>query len=255
MSGTRAETAARTLGLIDLTDLSDTSSDDAVRSLAARGQNKHGNVATLCIWPRFVKTAKSALGQSGIRVATVVNFPAGGTDVAATLEETRLALDDGADEIDLVLPYRALLSGDVDTASEMVAAIAAETTSRNALLKVIVETGEMKVSDAIEAASRLAIDNGADFIKTSTGKVSVNATLEAARIMLSVIAATDRAIGFKPAGGIRTVEDAGAYLAIADEVLGPDWVSAETFRFGASGVLDDVLAALDGGVAATGAGY
>ena len=244
MSEQAKAVAARALRLLDLTDLNDNSTDEAVGALAAKGRTAHGNVAALCIWPRFVATGKAAVAGTGIRIATVVNFPAGGTDVAATVGETERAVADGADEIDLVLPWRAFLEGDVETADEMVRAVKAA--CGPARLKVILETGCLGAAEAIDAASRLAIDRGADFIKTSTGKVAVNATLDAADIMLRVIAEGGGKVGFKPAGGIRTVADAGAYLALADRICGPAYADADHFRFGASGLLDDILATLDG---------
>ena len=259
MTGDRAAIAARALALLDLTDLNDNSSAEAVEALAARGKTRHGPVAALCIWPRFVGVARAAVGDSGIRIATVVNFPHGGTDIAATIAETGQAIATGADEIDLVLPYRAFLEGDVETASEMIDAVKA-TCAAAARLKVILETGMLAAPEAIDHAARLAIAHGADFIKTSTGKVAVNATPEAADIMLGVIADTDRMVGFKPAGGIRTVGDAALYLDLAGKHLGADWADPDHFRFGASGLLDDILAVLDGkddgkDGAATGSAY
>ena len=126
---------------------------------------------------------------------------------------------------------------------------------QRALLKVILETGEIGYLPQVRDASRLAIAAGADFIKTSTGKVAVNATPEAARVMLGVIATDNHDIGFKPAGGIRTVADAAAYLALADHIVGPDWADPRHFRFGASGLLDAILAVLDGGTDQAKAGY
>ena len=248
------DTAMRALGLLDLTDLNDVSSDAAVRALAAKGQTEFGNVAALCIWPQYVKCAKEAVQGTDISIATVVNFPSGGTDSEAVLAETLKALEDGAGEIDLVLPYQAFSAGDIETASEMVHLIAA-TCKNKALLKVILETGILEDASAIREAALLAIDCGADFIKTSTGKVKVNATLETAEIMLGVIAETNPKIGFKPAGGIRTVNDAAAYLALCDKVLGQEWAKKSTMRFGASGLLDDILATLSGTQNSATSGY
>ena len=142
----------------------------------------------------------------------------------------------------------------------MVRAIATECAG-HALLKVIIETGELQDDDAIRRASRLAMEEGADFIKTSTGKVAVNATPHAARLMLEEIAARREAepeakpVGFKPAGGIKTSEDAAAYLALAGSILGDGWAQRDTFRFGASGVLDDLIATIEGKAAAATDGY
>jgi deoxyribose-phosphate aldolase len=171
----------------------------------------------------------------------VVNFPAGGEDVLATVAETEQALADGADEIDLVLPYHAFLEGRIGDAAAMVTAVRAAV-GAPAHLKVILESGGYPSLDHVRAAARLAIDHGADFVKTSTGKTAVSATIAASVMILDAIrtgaAAGDRRVGFKPSGGIRTLDDAARYLAVADEMMGPSWATPETFRFGASGLLD-----------------
>ena len=154
------------------------------------------------------------------------------------------AIADGADEIDLVIPYKAYLAGNEACVTEMVTAVRAA--CPQACLKVILETGEIRDSGKIRLASELAISAGADFIKTSTGKVAVNATLEAADIMLQAIRDSRKKVGFKPAGGISTVADAALYLSLADTIMGEDWVMPSTFRFGASGLLDDINAVLSG---------
>ncbi len=255
MSETRAELARRVLGLIDLTDLNATSSDTAVAALCAKGSTPYGKVAAICIWPRFVKGARPLLKGTGIRIATVVNFPDGDEDTAPVVMETEKAIKDGADEIDLVFPYRAFKKGEHEIAGEQIAIIASVCRGR-ALLKVILETGELRDQKLIKSASEMAIAEGADFIKTSTGKVQVNATPQAAETMLNAIHASGRRdVGFKPAGGIRTVDDAAKYLELADTIMGPDWATPATFRFGASGLLDDCLAALSGKTAASGSGY
>jgi deoxyribose-phosphate aldolase len=165
-------------------------------------------------------------------------------EVADVAAETREAIADGADEIDLVIPYRKFLAGNEKAVTDMVKAIRDE--CGPALLKVILETGEIKDTALIQRASELAIEAGADFIKTSTGKVAVNATLEAADIMIRAIRHSGRKVGFKPAGGISSVSDAGLYLSLAETIMTPDWPMPSTFRFGASGVLDDILAVLGG---------
>ncbi|MEI2386226.1 deoxyribose-phosphate aldolase [Breoghania sp. JC706] len=246
--------AARALPLLDLTDLNDDCDTAAIKRLCARAVTPHGNVAAVCIWPRFVGDAKVLLAGTKVRIATVVNFPGGDMDIAAIIEETQQAISDGADEIDLVMPYSTWLSGDRVVAESTIVRV------RTACmppvrLKVILETGRICDPGLIREASDMAIAAGADFIKTSTGKVPVNATLGAARIMLEAIRDAGQPVGFKPAGGIRTVEDAAAYLTLADEILGPGWVNPETFRFGASGVLDALLAALNGEQLTAGGGY
>jgi deoxyribose-phosphate aldolase len=163
------------------------------------------------------------------------------------------ALADGANEIDLVLPYGAVRRGDLAIATEMVEAVR-EMTDQGRLLKVILETGELKEADLIETASRLAVQAGADFIKTSSGKTPVSATPEAAEIMLDVIRSADRPVGLKPSGGIRTLADAKLYLDLADRIMGPDWATPRTFRIGASSVYDALVATIEGRSSTTAAG-
>ncbi|MEJ1156818.1 deoxyribose-phosphate aldolase [Prosthecomicrobium sp. N25] len=242
----RRATAARALPLLDLTDLADDCKEAAVADLCARAVTPHGPVAAVCLWPRFVRLAKARLAGTPVRVATVVNFPAGGTDTPAVLAETRAAIADGADEIDLVMPYRAFLAGQPEVADAQIRLVR-EACAAPVRLKVILETGRLAAPDAIRRAADLALAAGADFIKTSTGKVPVNATPEAATLMLEAIRDAGGRAGFKAAGGIRTTADAGHYLGLADRILGAGWATPATFRFGASGLLADLLAHLDGG--------
>lgn len=236
--------ARRIRALIDLTDLGPACTEADIERLCRRAIDHHPCVAAVCVWPPFVARAARLLAGTGVKVATVVNFPGGGTDVAATLAETALALSDGADEIDLVIPFRALLAGDAEAARAMVVAVRAAVPAPKHL-KVILETGSYPSQREVRAAADLAIDAGADFVKTSTGKTDRSATPEAARTLLEAIRDAGRAVGLKPSGGIRNVADAEAYLALADEVMGPQWAVPATFRFGASGLLDAVDAAID----------
>lgn len=241
------ETAAVALSLLDLTNLKDDCTDAQIVTLCARAQTPFGNSAAICIWPRFVARARAILGPDHpVKIATVVNFPNGDMEIADVAAETREAIADGADEIDLVIPYGKLRDGDEQAVTDMVAAIRAECHSP-VLLKVILENGELKDSTLIKTAAHLAIDAGADFIKTSTGKVAVNATLETADIMLRAIRDSGRKVGFKSAGGIGSVDEASLYLSLAETIMAPDWAMPSTFRFGASGLLDDILAVLSGG--------
>lgn len=222
--------ARRALPLLDLTDLGETCTETKIDALCRDA--KAGPVAAICIWPRFVTQGARALSGTGIRIATVINFPEGGEDCARATDDTAEALRDGADEIDLVLPYRALMRGDAALARDMVEAV--RDVCGRALLKVILETGELGNPERIRAASRLALEAGADFLKTSTGKSPVSATLEAAEAMLMEVRASGRPAGLKVSGGLRNVADAAAYLALADRIMGPDWVTPKTFRLGAS---------------------
>jgi deoxyribose-phosphate aldolase len=237
--------AQRALRCLDLTDLTETCTDQAIDALCRKAQDPRGPVAAVCVWPQFVVRAREALKGTPVRIATVVNFPAGGEDVSRVADDVQEALSDGAHEIDLVLPYGALRRGDPAIATEMVEAVR-DMVDQDRLLKVILETGELKEPALIEAASRVAIEAGADFIKTSTGKTPVSATPEAAEIMLTAIKASGRPVGLKPSGGIRTVADAGLYLDLADRIMGAGWATPKTFRIGASSVYDALVAAIDG---------
>ncbi|MBM1171423.1 deoxyribose-phosphate aldolase [Microvirga arabica] len=249
-----ADIAVRALRSLDLTDLTDTCTDQAIDALCKKALDPRGPVAAVCVWPQFVKRAQENLKGSSVRIATVVNFPAGGEDVSRVADDTQEALSDGAHEIDLVLPYNAVRRADLGAAKEMVDAVR-ELVDGDRLLKVILETGELKDPKLIETASLIAIESNADFIKTSTGKTPVSATPEAAEIMLRAIKASSRPVGIKPSGGIRTLDDAKIYLDLADRIMGPGWATPRTFRIGASSVYDALIAATEGreGIAATGA--
>lgn len=244
MSDGLKQTAARALALLDLTSLNDGDDSAAIDALCARAVTPHGPVAAVCVWPRFVAQAAAALKGTGIRVAAVANFPHGGADIEAAVADAATILDAGGDEVDVVFPYRSLMAGDEAIGAELVEACKLVCGDK-ARLKVIIESSELKDTALIRMASKIALNAGADFIKTSTGKVPVNATPEAAEVMLSVLKEQGQG-GFKAAGGIRDTAAAGDYLAIADRIMGPDWASPETFRFGASGVLTDLMAVLDG---------
>jgi deoxyribose-phosphate aldolase len=239
-----ADVARRALRLLDLTDLSDACSERALDALCAKATSPHGAVAAVCIWPQFVSRARGLLQGSSVRIATVVNFPAGGDDLERVIGDVDEALGDGADEIDLVMPYAAVLRGEPDVARDMIAAVG-ELVDGERLLKVILETGALGGAAAIEAASRLAIESGADFLKTSTGKTAVSATPKAAEAMLNAIRAAARPVGFKAAGGIRMLAEAKLYLELADRIMGPSWATPATFRIGASGLHDALVAAIE----------
>ena len=229
------------IGLIDLTNLDENCDQAAIEQLCAQSNTSVGPVAAVCIWPQFIKEAKQQLGStSSINIATVINFPSGSESQQSCAEQIEQVISDGATEIDYVMPYTQLLEGNIAEV-ELALKSARSCIHAGIHLKVILETGELKKPQIIKMASELAIDCGADFIKTSTGKVDTNATLEAAQIMLNVIAKKNRDIGFKPAGGIRTVNDAENYLQLAENILGESWLNAAHFRIGASGLLQDAL--------------
>lgn len=231
------EQARLAISLLDLTNLDDRCTYEAVTALCARAAEHR--VAAVCVWPDFVSQSAAALAGSGVGIATVVNFPSGDERPYAVSAVTACAVDDGATEIDVVLPYRALLAGDTEWVLGVLRA--ARVASAGGHLKVILESGELGAPAAVAEAARLAIESGADFVKTSTGKTAVSATPEAAATILDAIAASDRTVGFKPSGGIRTVTDAEQYLALATERLGAEYLTPATFRFGASSLLDALL--------------
>ena len=238
---TLEEIARRTVPLIDLTSLGEGDSEARIDALC--DQAICYSVAAVCVWPEFVARCASRLQNTSLHIATVVNFPDGGTDIDSAREVTLRCVAEGADEIDLVLPYRAWLQGDDSTAKRMIEQV--KGVCGSARLKVILETGRLRNRENIQMASQLAIESGADFIKTSTGKIPVSATPSAAEAMLDAISASGGRVGFKASGGIRTVRQAGNYLRIADRIMGPDWVGVDRFRFGASSLLDACIPYLE----------
>lgn len=254
------EAARRAVGLLDLTSLNDDDTPAVIDALCQKAQTPVGSVAAVCVYPRFVAQAVAALEFTDIGIATVVNFPGGDDPMEVVLQDTRAALAAGADEIDIVLPYRAYLDGHCAQAMALLQAVCAlchdatgraeARTDARAHVKVILETGRLIDPDTILSASRDAIAAGVDFLKTSTGKIDTHATPEACVAMLQAIAEAREAggpsVGLKVSGGIRSTRDAACYLALADAAMGGDWVSPDTFRFGASSVLDALLDTLAG---------
>jgi deoxyribose-phosphate aldolase len=200
--------------------------------------------AAVCVYPNFVRAARAFLGDAKVKVASVATaFPSGQIPLRLKLQDVRAACDAGADEIDMVIDRGAFLSGELKRVSDEIAAT--KEACAEAHLKVILETGELHSYDNVRLASDLAMGAGADFIKTSTGKVTPAATLPVTLVMLEAIRdfyyQTGRRIGMKPAGGIRTAKEALAYLVMLSETLGDDWLTPELFRFGASTLANDVL--------------
>jgi deoxyribose-phosphate aldolase len=251
MSGSRAQQA---LGLLDLTSLNDNDDAAKISKLCGRAKTAYGAVAAVCVWPRFVAQCRKELGDGGVKIAAVANFPHGAADIAGALADTKKIVAAGADEVDVVFPYNAWLNGDRKLGADLVAQCKAACGSR-VLLKVIIESGCLQKPEIIAAVSEAAIGAGADFIKTSTGKTNISATIDAARAMLGVIKATGGKCGFKASGGIRDGKTASLYLDLAAKILGEDWISPRHFRFGASGLLDSLVAELGGGGAKPSSGY
>ncbi len=238
--------AQRALSLMDLTSLTNVETDEDIIKLCQQAKSAAGETAAICIFPRFIPLAKKTLKAQEtphVKIATVTNFPHGNDDIDIALAETNAAVAYGADEVDLVFPYKALINGNENIGFDMVK-VCKQACCDNVKLKVIIESGELKTPELIKRASEIAINAGADFIKTSTGKVPVNATPEAAKIMLEVIKNKNIDVGFKPAGGVRNAEDASVYLDLADQILGDEWAQADRFRFGASSLLASLLETL-----------
>jgi deoxyribose-phosphate aldolase len=234
------------LACLDLTSLNDQDTEADIAKLCQRAQGPFGPVAAVCVWPRLAAFARAQL-PAHIAVAAVANFPEGNSDVERAVRDTQTIVQSGAQEVDVVLPYRSLMAGDERAVVQVLEAVRKASTGLR--LKVILETGELKDEVLIERASRLSLDAGADFLKTSTGKTPVSATPQAARTMLSAIAADPRAalhVGFKPSGGIRTVADAAIFMALCSEILGPQALNPTRFRLGASSILADIEAVLGG---------
>lgn len=242
---TLMDRARQALSLLDLTSLNDADTDAVIEKLCARAVTPHGSAAAVCVWPRFVALAKRRLEGKGVKVAAVANFPMGSADVAGAAREAAGIVAAGGDEVDVVFPYNAWLNGDHRIGVELITACK-DACGNSANLKVILETGCLRDQEVIAAVSTVAIDAGADFIKTSTGKATISATPDSARTMLRAIKASGRRCGFKAAGGIRDAATAAAYLDLTARIMGESWISPATFRFGASGVLNDLLAVLEG---------
>ncbi|WP_246108794.1 deoxyribose-phosphate aldolase [Streptomyces sedi] len=238
------------ISMIDLTTLEGADTPGKVRALCAKGRNPDPTdrstppVAAICVYSDLVATAREALAGSGVAVASVATaFPAGRAARSVKLADTAEAVAAGADEVDMVIDRGAFLAGRYLSVFEEIVAV--REACGDAHLKVILENGELATYDNIRRASWLAMLAGADFIKTSTGKVGVNATPANTLLMLQAVrdfrAATGRQIGVKPAGGIRTAKDAVKFLVLVNETAGPDWLSPTWFRFGASSLLNDLL--------------
>ena len=238
------------LSMIDLTTLEGKDSPGKVKQLCYKASHLHDsfpglpNVAAICVYPTMVAIAKKALAGTGIKVASVATaFPSGMADMHAKLDEVKSVIDAGADEVDMVISRGKFLRGDYQYVSDEIAQV--KDACGETHLKVILETGELVTLDNVRLASDIAMESGADFIKTSTGKVSPAATPPVVLTMLEAIrdfqTKTGKKIGMKPAGGIGQAKQAIQYLVMIKETLGHDWLSPDLFRFGASLLANDVL--------------
>lgn len=234
----------RLISLIDLTSLNESDTENDIAKLFEKARTSFGSVACVCVYPKFAALAATEFAHTNIKTATIANFPQGETALDEVLIEIADALEAGAQEIDVVFPYSRYLAGEKQYAHQFISACKAAC-GDDVLLKVILETGVLHDPAIIADAAYDALTSGADFIKTSTGKVAEGATLEAAAVMLLVIkhaqAQLKRPLGLKVSGGIREMEQAAQYVALADTIMGCDWVKREHFRIGASKLVDAMI--------------
>jgi deoxyribose-phosphate aldolase len=238
--------ARRVLSMTDLTSLNDSDDARTIQKLVKLASTEAGKVAAVCCYSRFIPVAKPALLSVGVALAVVANFPAGASDAKVAAAETASAIAAGADEVDVVFPYRALLAGNVQAGGDLVRACR-EACGDKALLKVILETGLLSRDKDVRLAAQIACDEGAHFLKTSTGKTPTGATQEAVSILLDVIALYAKRrqqVGLKVSGGVRTIEQARIYLDEFEDRFGPASANPANFRIGASSLVNDILSVL-----------
>lgn len=254
--GSKVQALKLALNMIDLTTLEGKDTEGKVTQMCYKAMHPHlalpdlPSTAAVCVYPTMVKTAKDALKGSKVKVASVSTaFPSGNSTMQIKLLDTKLALDNGADEIDMVISRGEFLKGNYNFVFDEIATIKDLTHKYNARLKVIFETGEISTLDNVRRASDIAIYAGADFIKTSTGKIGVAATMPVTLVMLDAIKdyyyKTGVQVGMKPAGGISTAKGALQYLVMLHETLGNAWLDNKWFRFGASSLANDLILQLE----------
>jgi len=238
------------ISMIDLTTLEGKDTPGKVKQLCYKAMHPHDSikdvptVAAVCVYPAYVGTAKKALQGSDIKVASVATaFPSGQSNLEVKLNDVKFAVDQGADEIDMVISRGQFLAGNYQYVFDEIASV--KEACGEAHLKVILETGELDTLDNVRKASEIAMHAGANFIKTSTGKIQPAATMQVTYVMLDAIKdfyiKTGKMIGMKPAGGISTAKIALQYLVMLNEVLGEKWMNKNYFRFGASSLVNDLL--------------
>ena len=232
-----AALARRFVEVIDLTTLSGDETEADIESLCARA-TAHG-VAAVCVLPEAVAVAARCLEGSAVKLATVANFPHGGDDLAGTADDVAAAVAAGAQEVDIVAPLDATLDGDVGLTGELVT-LCREAAGPTITLKLILETGRLERPELIIAVARSAVMAGIDFLKTSTGKIPVGATPEAAALLFAVAQEAEGKVGVKISGGVRTARDAMRYWQIGEKIMGDAWLTPARFRFGASKLLDEL---------------
>jgi deoxyribose-phosphate aldolase len=237
------------ISMVDLTTLEGADTPGKVRALSAKALKPDPtdpscpSAAAVCVYPDMVTTVREVVGDQLHVAAVATAFPSGRAALDIKLADTQDAVEAGADEVDMVIDRGAFLAGNLDKVHDEIVAV--KEAAGTAHLKVILETGELQTYDNVRRASWLAMEAGADFIKTSTGKIQPAATLPVTLLMLEAVRdyriATGRQVGVKPAGGIRTSKDAIRYLVVVNEIAGEDWLHPDWFRFGASSLLNDLL--------------
>jgi len=232
--------ARRLIASIDLTSLEREDTPEKIAALCRAAVTPKGPVAAVCVYPGFVRQVRETLEGTEVKVATVIDFPEGNSDPLDVMRMVDEALREGAEEIDLVFPYRRFLSDSAPPASKNVRAVR-DAGGYDVRCKVILESGAYPDFERLAAAADVAIQSGADFLKTSTGKIATGATPEAAAVILSCIEAAGLPVGFKASGGIREPAAAALYLTLAEAMLGSGWATPANFRIGASSLLPKLL--------------
>lgn len=236
--------STRLVSFIDLTSLNDNDTEASIAAFCNKANTPIGPVAAVCVYPEFVRMVAATFKDTRIKVATVINFPEGNQPIETVLADINHVIEDGANEVDVVFPYAAYLAGDQTYAHRFVEYCKAAV-GDNIKLKVILETGALHEVETIVNAACDVISAGADFVKTSTGKISQGATLEAAAAILlaikSMSGTVTHPVGLKVSGGIRELAEAAQYIALAESIMGAHWVTPDTFRIGASKLIDQLV--------------
>jgi len=229
--------AAKIYSLIDLTSLNESDTEQDIVNLCKLSQNSLGHVAAICVYPKFIPLVKQNLSDASIKIATVINFPEGMDQPQAVIDSIKDALLKGADEIDVVFPYKKYLSGDKDLALDLIAKC--KEVSKTKTLKVILETGALKDLKVIQEVSAKLIDIGVDFLKTSTGKIPTGATKAAVQAMVAAIK-NNKKTGLKISGGVKTVTQVEEFIGLVVSELGNEFIDPKTFRIGASSLVKNI---------------
>ena len=233
------DVAKHLIPCIDLTLLSESSTSADIMVLCDQAQTTHGSVAAVCVFPQWIDVAKAALQDTGIDVATVINFPRPTLSIDECQKAIESVVAGGVEEIDVVMPYDLLAQGGQARVEKILKRC--REASQGHVLKVIIESGELQSNELIQLASQLVVDSGADFVKTSTGKAAVGATLQAAESILTVLKNSGTNTGLKLSGGIRTMLSAYEYVQLVERYLGDQWQQPARFRIGASQLLQDII--------------